>query len=335
MSNGHAEQTISDNQGDVAIYSLLGLTLASSFPFKFNLTSGEGLPDLSFDHGLAPPTLMRQSKTPGYASPYLLNDGRSACYLFREDGFDVYRFTDEAEYYLFDNEIYCHLLNSALLHLIEIRLLGPVIAYWLERRGIPVLHSSAVVSENKAITFLGTNGQGKSTLMAAMLASGLPLLTDDILPVHQKAEVCLGSPSYPQIRLWPDQVTNFVGGSNAFERVHPDYEKKRVPIGNGFGTFCNEALPLCGVYIPERYDADAGQPPEITIDALAPGEAVMQLVRHSFLAPLVQSLGLQPGRMEIFAQLVEQVPVKRLRYPNGFKYLPRVIDAIQQDIQQC
>src|SRR5665811_1255218 len=50
--------------------------------------------------------------------------------------FDVVRFRAIADYYVWPHRIICHLRDSSLAWLIEIQLLGMVLALWLEKRGI-------------------------------------------------------------------------------------------------------------------------------------------------------------------------------------------------------
>ena len=47
----------------------------------------------------------------------------------------------------------------------------------------------------------------------------------------------------------------------------------------------------------------------------------------------MEVIGLQPQRLDFFAQMVQQVPMRRLAYPSGFEHLPRVRDAILQDLE--
>ena len=37
-------------------------------------------------------------------------------------------------------------------------------------------------------------------------------------------------------------------------------------------------------------------------------------------------------RLEFFARMVQQVPVRRLVYPTGFEHLPRVRETILEDL---
>jgi hypothetical protein len=217
--------------------------------------------------------------------------------------------------------------------MVEIHLLATVLSFWLERRGIPALHAAAAVVEGCATAFLSTNSGGKSVLAATLMQVGYPLLTDDILAVEHSRGVFVGRPGYPQMRLWPDEAQHFLGHYEDLERVHPALSKRRVPVGaNGFGTFCDASQPLACLYLPERRDpVEAGT--EIRITPVSPRDAVIELVRHSFTPRVVEAIGLQPQRLDCFAQMVQQVPMRRLVYPSGFEHLPRVREAILEDLE--
>ena len=316
------------------IYRLFGLALDSDFPFANRLTPAVGAPDLTFTCvPSAPLPGDWEQTTPAYASPYRTDSDESTAYLYRLDGCDVLRFTRVADFYLWPDRIVCHLLDPAYDYLVEIRLLGPVLSFWLERRGIPALHTAAVVVEGRAVGFLSANSGGKSSLAATMMQAGYPLLTDDILPVEHSHGAFVGRAGYPQMRLWPDEARYFLGHHEGLERVHPAYSKRRVLVGtDGFGAFCDVSQPLACLYLPERRDsAEAGM--EIGITPVSPRDAVIELVRHSFTPRVVEAIGLQAQRLDFFAQMVQQVPMRRLVYPSGFAHLPRVRDAILEDLQ--
>jgi hypothetical protein len=116
--------------------------------------------------------------------------------------------------------------------------------------------------------------------------------------------------------------------------VEPGAEKRRVPIGpGGFGAFASEvspAAPLAGIYLLDRRDPEGCRSPAIA--PLSRREALIELVRHSFLPHLVEAVGLQPARLDLLSRLVRDVPMRRLLYPSGFARLPEVAAAVRQDI---
>lgn len=311
-------------------HRLFGITLASDFPFATCLGAGEGPSDLTFTVCLHPPALWQQEQ-PIYQSPWRTEDGESASFLYRAPDFEVYRFPGAFDFYLWNDRIACHVLDPDSGFLVELRLLGPVLSYWLERRGSPALHASAVAVAGRAAAFLSTHGAGKTGLAAALMQAGGALLTDDVLPVEESGGVLRGRPGYPQMRMWPDEASWFLGGCAGLPLVHPDLSKRRVPVGpDGFGTFHDTPLPLACLYLPERGPEPGGP---VEIGAVSPRDALIELVRHSFIPHLVEAAGLQAGRFDRLIRLVQGVPVRRLRYPTGFDRLPDVAEALLRDLR--
>jgi hypothetical protein len=311
---------------------LFGIDLASDFPFATCLGAGEGPPEMTFAVCLeVPESPVWQQSPPVYVSPLQTESGESASLLYRTPDFEVLRFPELLDFYLWTGRIACHLLEPRYHFLIELRLLGPVLAYWLESRGVPALHASAVAVKGRTAAFLSTHGAGKTGLAAALMQAGCELLTDDLLPIEEQHGTFLGRPGYPQMRMWPDEAFHFLGDCEELPLVHPELSKRRVPVGpDGFGTFHDAPLPLACLYVPERRpDRNAS----VEIRAVSRLEALIELVRHSFSPYLVEAAGLQPSRFDFFARLVREVPVRRLSYPSGFDRLPEVADAVLRDLE--
>jgi hypothetical protein len=304
---------------------LFGATLASDFPFASRLCDGHGAPDLTFSsdpYGQAP-------ALPPQGRPI----GNTTVRLFRTPDREILRFTDVADFHLWPDRIIAQPADPEPSPLLEIHLLGSVFSYWLERQGLVTLHASAVAVGPRAAAFLSTHGGGKSGLAAALMRAGASLLTDDVFPLEERNGSFLGRPGYLQMRMWPDEATHFLGGFEHLPLVHPDLSKRRLPVGqDGFGTFCDDSLPLGCLYLLERQpDGDA----PIEIREVSPRDALIELLRHSFTPLLVEAAGLQPARFDLLSRLVLQVPVKRLRYPSGFDHLPRVAGAVRRDFERC
>lgn len=329
-----------DGNAHRTIFRVFGLTLVSDFAFRNPLSrcpadrlSAEAKPDLSFTCQDQPPDGMDWlALPPVYRSPYHTTDGESIATLHRLEDCDILHFTRVADFYLWPERIVCHLLDPAYAYMVEIHFLGTVLSFFLERRGIPMLHASATVVEKRAVAFLATHQGGKSALAAGLVQAGYLLLTDDILPVEPVTGHFLGHPGYPAMRMWPDEAQHFLGRHEDLEKVHPRLEKRRVPVEiQGFGTLCAEAQPLACIYVPQRRDpAEWGE--GIHIEPLRPMSAVMALMHDSFIPHITEALGWQRARLPILADLVRQIAVRRLLYPSGFHYLPRVREAILADL---
>jgi hypothetical protein len=270
-----------------------------------------------------------------YSLRYHTADAEMEDKLFRFGDYFVHRYGWGADFYIGHNHIDCHLRNPANQELVEFYLLGPELAFWLEWQGVPALHASAVSIANRAVAFLSHSGNGKSTLAAGFLKAEAALLTDDILPIEDQAGQFWGRPGLPQIKLWPDQAAYFLENDNeGFEKVNFHRSKKRVPVEEfKNGAFCHESLPLACIYIPGKSEGPSNGT-NMEIIPVPPAEALIELVRYSFIPPdICERLGWQAPRLDFFSRLVKQVPVRRLLYPAGFEHLPRVTEAVLQDLK--
>lgn len=262
-------------------------------------------------------------------------NGESVFRIYQLDGLDVMRFTGRADYYLWPDRIICHPSESLSPAELEIYLMGTVLAYALERRKIPALHAAAAaVVGHSAVAFITGNYGGKSGLAASLVQGGYRLLTDDLLPVESVDGRFYGRPGYPAMRMWPDEAAHFIGQYEHLELVHPDLDKRRVPVGSGgFGIFCPTPQPLAAIYLVDRRpEEDTNQ--DIVFTPLNQVEALMAIAGQSFLYYVVERLGWQRWRIPFFAGLVRSVPVRRLTYPSGMDGLPRVRDAVLRDISR-
>lgn len=258
-------------------------------------------------------------------------DGRPDFVFARLGTCDAIRIPGALDCYLRDDEILCHLLDERHAYLVEIVLLGLVLAFWLERTGTPTLHASAVTVDGHAVAFLGTRGGGKTSTLAGCLERGHALLADDLLALREDGEGFIGERGYPALRLWPEQADRFLGHHADLPILHPDFSKRRVVVGPGtFGRFAEGPARLRRLYLPERHDDPAAP---VELERLPSDQALIALLRHSFLPREVQLFGWQPRRLPVLARLAGSAPVVRLRYPSGFDLLPGVLAELEHDIR--
>lgn len=351
-------------------HRLYGLTLQSDFLFTHPLSGpdpgrGPGSADLVFelvDNARLPGEDRPGEPEPGaetvYRSPERLTGGESVLTAVRAGAWTLLRFADTGAFAVGPDRIVARPdggLDPARRTLLELRLLGPVLAFWLERSGRVALHAAAVTVEGRAAVFLSSNHGGKTSLAAALLRQGRPLLTDDVLALEEAFEETAGGetdgavdgsidgfrahPGYPQVRLWPADVGRFLARDPgaSFPRVHPGFDKVRVPVGEGgLGSFDGTARPPGCIYLPDRGGRSAEDPGAdgIEITDISRRDAVLALLRHSFLPRLVAAMGWQERRLEQLARVATAVPVRRLTYPSGHEHLPAVAEAIVEDLRE-
>ena len=317
-------------EAPLARYALYGRTLASDFPFRWPLPRGTGTPDLHFTCvDTAPIDVQMDAATRVLDLPLGAHDGAASISFHQLDGVDVVRIADDADHYVWPDRIICHLHDPSLDWLVEVQLLGMVLALWLERRGTPTLHASTVVVDGSAVAFLGTKGGGKTTAATSLVAAGHPLLVDDLLALELTGDDVLAQPGYPMLRLWPEQVAHFLGAHDPLPLVHPAFTKRRVAVGHRFGTHQTTPAPLRRIYLPVRRDGG-----EVIVEAIPSREALIETVRHSFLHDAVHSFGLAGTRLAQLAEVLRHASVRRVSYPSGFDRLPELVAAIEADVAE-
>ena len=301
----------------------------SDAPFGFPLPPATEPPDVRVRVGASPPLPADlDARAPAYAEG---RHGGPADFAYhRLESWDVVRVAGCADWWLGADEIRCVLHDERCRELVPVHLFGLVLALWLERAGIPCLHGSAVEVDGGAVVVLATRRGGKSTTAAAFTAAGHPLLTDDLVALEPRDGAVLVRPGYPELRLWPEQVTALGLDPAVLPRMRSDVAKVRVPVGGaGIGGLASAPVPLRRIYLPDRGAPDA----PMRLEPLAPPAALVELVRHSFLPGEVERFGWQPRRLPVLAAVVAQARVARLRYPSGLERLPELIAAVRDDLR--
>jgi len=202
---------------------------------------------------------------------------------------------------------------------------------WLESRGIPVLHASAVAFGDRAVAFVGQSGIGKSTLCAGLVRSGCHFVVDDGVPLRKDGNGdwrCAHGP--PLLRLWPSALEDRLGvSSKELPRVHDSLEKRMMPCSNDNVANTAAGLRLASVYVLDRQPEDSSQ---VTISACTARESLVRLIEHSVAGAPVAVLGLSAQRLEQLSRVVSQIPVKTLRYPSGDDPCQLISEAILEDL---
>ena len=134
------------------------------------------------------------------------------------------------------------------------------------------------------------------------------------------------------MKLFPGQAKFLCEDISQLIPVSEGSPKLRVWVGKeGKGSFCQQDQPLSRIYIPSRQDP-AVWGTKVEISPISPRDGVIELLRYSFSARVVDALNLRKKRLDFFSQVVNKVPLRRLTYPSGIEFLPAVEDAIQKDL---
>ena len=191
----------------------------------------------------------------------------------------------------------------------------------LGRAGHLVFHASAVDLDGRCVAFMGASGRGKSTLAASFACSGRRFLTDDGLVVVERRSRAVVVPSAPSLRLWDDSSVAVLASVDARTSPAPYSAKVHFHAGRGI-AHRSRALALHHVYFLGEGGARG-----VAIDAVPKGEALIELVRHSFLID-VEAEEVLATHFAGLARLTRRCEFFRLDYPRRFAELARVREAI-------
>jgi hypothetical protein len=308
-------------------WAIYGLVLTSPHRFVNRLVETQAPADLwirPVDH--APVAPGWETTVPGYRSPAMIDEHQHFLDVISTADATVFRFTEVVDFFVLREGIAYQVHDPAYAYMVELHLLGFVLAFWLERAGWPALHASSVVVDDVAVGFLSRHGGGKTSLATALVRRGHPLLSDDLLALTPTASGILARPGYPQMRMWPEQARHFVG-HDEFEQVHPSLTKRRIPIGpTGSGTFDGSLRPLVALYLPRRMDGG-----DVRFEDVPLAQAVFEMTRHTFLVGIVEGAGLAVRRFVTLGEVARRVPVRIVCYPHGLDLLSSVAESVAND----
>jgi hypothetical protein len=206
-------------------------------------------------------------------------------------------------------------------------LLGPILGLLLRLRGVTCLHASAVAIEDRCVAFAGREGAGKSTTAAAFARQGYGVLSDDIVALVEREDIFQAMPAYPHLSLWPDSVKMLYGSSETLPRFSPDWEKRRLALGEGGTRFESRSLPLGAIYLL----GDRRPGPAPSVEAIRPQTALLSLVADSY-ANKVLDRELRACEFAVLGQLVSTVPVRRVHPHADPARLQELCRIIREDL---
>lgn len=199
------------------------------------------------------------------------------------------------------------------LRLMALPLLGPVFALLLHRRGLHVLHGSAVEIGGEAHVFLGDKGAGKSTTAAALLGAGFRLICDDVVALERTAEGGMAiHPAFPAMKLDDGLLAGLPGA--AYRILEPNggkytLGKHRVRLR----SFRQGAVPLGRIHCLARGSDNH-------IESFGAPESLRALIRfahHPRLGGAALAAGETAALFARAAALTSRVKVDRLTVKDG------------------
>ncbi len=212
---------------------------------------------------------------------------------------------------------------AAIDHGFRACILGQVLSLWLELSGRIVFHAASVVFEDRALGILGPSGCGKSSLALACLRSGFRLLGEDKLVVRVEGHRASSQPAAPWLTVFEDSLGAGSRSTVGHATGRVEGGKYLVEIPGRLRQL--SPAPLDRLVVLES--RKSGVRPRL-VD-LPQSRALIELLRHSFLARSLSALGLDGTRAPKLAQILQLTGAKSLSLPSGLEELPAAARLLQ------
>jgi hypothetical protein len=254
---------------------------------------------------------------------WILPDGTLWSQLYRTDAGFLLRFPDFADFSVSPSgfEVAAFPVTGVGNETVEHLYLNQVLPLALSRQGKLVFHASAVDIGGSAVAFMGASGKGKSTLVASFATSGFRFLTDDGLMVEANDSGYQVMPSHPSIRLWQDSEAALITPDTPTAPALEFTSKSRFLAGESI-PFCDSPRPLRRVYF-----LGDGSASIITFQRMKSAEALIELVKHSFLLD-IEERDMLAAHFDELSSLANLPIYFHLDYPRRYEDLPKVRQAI-------
>jgi hypothetical protein len=290
------------------IYFAYGLAIRSVLSLP-ELIAVEGMPDVIVRIGMLTP---ESSKPIGQGPDFLVTD--EGVYLFCEN---------EGIFLVRDGkEIIIDPVPNVDERMLRQTILGPALAVVLYQRGRFPLHAATVKIREGAVAIMGGSGYGKSALAATFYKRGHEIVADDVTAIQTDGgSGPLVFPGFPQMKLWPEVISFLGDDPERLPCIEPGVDKRVFRTNT---EFSEKSIPLHRIYaLAEAHTKK--------IIPLKPQDALVELVRHSYRASLLQWIGLEHHFSQC-TSLVNSVPIKRLNRPLALSSLPEVARMVEEDL---
>jgi hypothetical protein len=206
-------------------------------------------------------------------------------------------------------------------------------SFALVKKGYEPLHAATVVIGQRAVAFLGASTFGKSSLASCFVASGYPLLTDDVLRLKEQEDGRhIAFPGPPQLKLSPRIARLYLGDSSVRVPINlrSGHPKRVYPLTAS--QSCSAPVPIAAIYVVTS-PRKVYRKQRITIGPLSGVDALVKLLGFTHNHQLTSSERLV-RQFNAAQRLIDKVPIRSLAYPRILQSLPDLKAAILADVEQ-
>ena len=195
------------------------------------------------------------------------------------------------------------------------------------------LHASVVEVDGRAVAFLGASRRGKSTLAAALARRGYSVLSDDCCVLCRTADGFDVAPTYPGLRLFPENMSGLFGdaGGPRVDVAHYTSKQRIVPSDAG-AVFSHRRIPLGALYTIASHaglDPAAG----VRISARSSRDSVLEIVGVTFYLDVTDGGRVGEG-FALAAEAASLCPVRVLSFAWNLAALDDVAGGIIDDLRR-
>jgi hypothetical protein len=205
---------------------------------------------------------------------------------------------------------------------IRLVMLGPVMALTLQDAGLLSLHGSAVAMGREVVAFIAPKYHGKSTLAASLVADGARLVTDDLVAIEPGPRPMV-RPGDHGIRLFQDAADHLAPSIPGVLTPGPKTTVRDLPEA----SILRESVPLGAIYVLEPVEANVDLAVERELLPLV--AAAAQVALRAALCDALVGPEAAATKLRWVTQIVQSVPVYRLRVARDFDRLPEVVRQIR------
>lgn len=292
------------------IYSAYGLEIDSELLLPWLLPGSKSSPDVTIRLGSVPEALTDPLGKGGYYEATL-------------DTF-LFRVRNVANYLVAKGqEIIVDRAPDGPNDLLYTFLMGSAFGALMHQRRLLVMHASSIETAGGAVLFVGPSGQGKSTLLAALVDRGYAMLADDVTAIDvERRRPPLAFSSFPRMRLGPDTVSRIGYRTESLSRVQ-NSDKYLVPVEN----FCSEALPVRAVF-----DLSVHEAPKILVEPVDTLQRFGVVSKNTYRYKFLDALGLRQMHFHAAAEVAKAVSVGKISRPASPFMLKELVDRLAEEL---
>lgn len=260
--------------------------------------------------------------------------GKSISYSQIED-MHLLRFPSLADFVISSaaKQITCYPTPDTPIETLRHLLLDQVLPRCLAHQGMLMLHASAVALEHGVVLFLGSTGEGKSTLAGYFHQSGAQAISDDCVRLLDDQGSVEVIPSYGGLRLWQDaRQFLFPEMQDSSPVAHYSSKQRLLLEADQPPTLekIQPAYPILAVIVLSSTSENSDAAP-VRLESIPRRQAFIEAMQQTFLLDVTDRQR-YTRLMQSLGEIVLKLRFLKLTLPHRFDALPQarqlILDAL-------